>query len=93
MTPQAAGFHVDGTARFQGRRAKYYSFTLRRRVSDGAQFVVIREFRIEQEPRLKWVRTCGLPVEGGYLVPLPDWEDHVDAAGELRPAADRQTQA
>ncbi len=64
--------------RFNGDRAEPYRFRCR----DG--YVLVMNFRIEDEPKLAWVRLEGNEVDGGYRVFRNRWDLRVTPDGQLR---------
>jgi predicted DNA-binding transcriptional regulator AlpA len=69
---------------FRGDRAQPYQFTRWRGITGDELLVLVMEFRIVQEPSLEWVRTEGIPIDGGYMVPMAQWETRVTPSGTLR---------
>jgi len=69
---------------FRGDHPEPYQFTRWRGTRGDELLVLVMEFRIVQEPLLEWVRTEGIPIDGGYMVPMAQWETRVTPNGTLR---------
>jgi hypothetical protein len=67
---------------FQGKRIEPYRFTCWRDANSDELHVLVMEFRIRQEPTLEWVRSEGIDVDGGYMVPRRAWDARVTRAEE-----------
>lgn len=72
-----------GTRPFRGTK-DHLDFDLWRKQSSTGVFVLVRRFRITENPMLEWTKHP--PCEStsvGYMVPIEYWDERVDKAGIL----------
>jgi hypothetical protein len=71
-------------ATFRGNRQEPYEFTCWRGANSDELLVLVMEFRVAEEPLLEWVKSEGIQIDGGYMVPMRRWEARITPDGLLR---------
>jgi hypothetical protein len=74
---------ADGSRPFRGTK-EHLTFDLWQKKGSENLFVLVRRFRITENPILEWTKhppSESVPV--GYMVPIENWDERVDKTGIL----------